>query len=193
MSSAGDFFTSDTDHPRQSGTARHDSIAMVHHTGMAAVSHGESAGESHHVHGSCRGDPAAHRRPNASLEIEQRILREEVSVDPSRDHQHLTTIRASCPTLPGTTQRLCRKTDSVSDSRKVLHKFAVSIVGVVLMTELNRSDIAMRFAWRALHVQCVPAAAIPPESARSCGMLAEDTSASREAFVPNHACRNGEG
>jgi hypothetical protein len=67
------------------------------------------------------------------------------NVDPSRDHQHLATIRASCPTLPETTQRLCRKTDSFSDSRK-FYKFVVSIVGVVLMTELNGSDITMRFS-----------------------------------------------
>ena len=45
----------------------------------------------------------------------------------------------------------------------------------------------------ALHLQPLRVAAIPPESARSCGMLAEDTFASRKAFVPNHACRNGEG
>jgi hypothetical protein len=50
---------SHTDHSRQSGIARHDSVAMVLHAGMADIGHGESAGESHrHVNGSRRGDPA---------------------------------------------------------------------------------------------------------------------------------------
>jgi hypothetical protein len=40
---------SHTDHSRQSGIARHDSVAMVLHAGMADIGHGESAGESHLV------------------------------------------------------------------------------------------------------------------------------------------------
>jgi len=60
---------SDTDHPRQSRTARHDSTAVVIEAGMVTVSYGEPAGESHHhVHGPRRGYWSTHRRANASLE-----------------------------------------------------------------------------------------------------------------------------
>jgi hypothetical protein len=66
---------SHTDHPRQSGTTRHDSIAVVLDAGMANIGDGESAGESHHrVNGSRRGDPATHRRASAPVEIERRSL-----------------------------------------------------------------------------------------------------------------------
>ena len=60
-----------------SGTARHDSTAVVVNAGVVTIGHGQSAGQSHqHLNGSRRGDPAAHRRANASLEIEQRVLKE---------------------------------------------------------------------------------------------------------------------
>src|SRR5215831_9874285 len=74
---------------------------------MADVGHGEPAGESHHhVNRSGRKDPATHRRAAESPEDEQWILREEVSTDPSRDHQPLVTTRV--PALPLMTHRLCR-------------------------------------------------------------------------------------
>jgi hypothetical protein len=63
---------------------------------MVTVDHGESASESHlHVNGFPRGDPATDRRANASLEIEQRVLRKRFLVDLAISSIH--DDRASCP------------------------------------------------------------------------------------------------
>ena len=68
-----------TDDPGQSGTAGHDSIAVVRHAGMAASGHGESASESHHdAEVPCRRGPATQRRTTASPGLKAAVLKGDV-------------------------------------------------------------------------------------------------------------------
>src|SRR5215467_9289192 len=72
-------------------------IAVTLHAGMAAIGHGESSGESHHdINRECRGDPADHRRAEASLGIERRFTRWDPPLTPPwLDHRTIWTRSSS--------------------------------------------------------------------------------------------------